>query len=475
MASNHRKLGRAVVVGGSIAGLASARALSDHFDEVIVLERDRHPDGPVPRRSTPQAQHVHLVLEAAVRVLRAMFPGIVEEIQRDGGLLVDIAEATAFYQYGGWKPRFSAGIESIVCTRPFVEHHVRRRVEAIPNVRVRHDTEVEALLTNGSQTRVTGVRLKKGKADEKASEETLDADLVVDAAGRGTRVPRWLEALGYGAPVAERVGVDLAYTSRLYEPPPGAFGRDWHLLIIYARASQGLRSGFISSVEGGRWLVSLNGYFGDHAPVDDEGFLAFARSLPQPQLYNAIKDARPLGPPVKYKISYSRRFHYEKMPRFPERLLVMGDAICSFNPIYGQGMTVSFVCAHRLAQGLDALAREGGSLDGFLRPFQKKLNDIVAVPWLLSTTLDLSHPQTTGRRPPGLAALVWALSNVIDLTSQNEKACQIFYEMLHMRRGPEALLHPQLLAPFFTYGAKSLFVPPEQRLNVGAMPPAPTE
>lgn len=480
MNSNHPRAGHAIVIGASIAGLAAARVLSDRFETVTVLERGPHPDGPDPRKAVPQARHIHVVLEAAVLTLRAWFPGIIDEMVADGARLVDMGSAAAWFHCGGWKPRFRSDIESILCTRGLVEHHLRRRVAALPNVQIRYETAAAELTTGGagatsgapsrardvhpSRSRVTGVRLTGPAGDE-----TLAADLVVDAAGRGTRAPRWLEALGYGAPPEERVEIDLAYTSALFEPPP-AFSADWKILILYSRAPDAWRAGFVNCVEGGRWIVSLSGYFGDHAPLDLPGFLEFARSLPRPELHEAVRNATPLGPLTTHKVPNSRWFHYEKMDRLPDGYVVLGDSVCALNPIYGQGMTVSFLGAQALGRCLDA---SGPGHSGLPLAFQKKLVEVIAMPWLLSTTMDLAYPRATGKRAPGLSALQWGFANLIDLSSVDESVCRPFYEVLHMRKGIEALVRPGVVLPLVAQGVKSLFLPLAARVNGGDIPPAP--
>jgi 2-polyprenyl-6-methoxyphenol hydroxylase-like FAD-dependent oxidoreductase len=439
----------------------AARVLADHFAEVTILERDPRAAGPEIRKGTPQARHIHIATEAVLVTLRDLFPGLDDEVQREGALLIDPTQDFAWHHYGGWKPRFPSGLESIVCTRPFLEHHIRRRVEALPRVTIRYQHVVEELIHDAAYERVTGARVR----GPDGAQETLAADLVVDASGRGTRAPRWLEALGYGAPEEERVGIDLAYTSRIYDIPAG-FSGDWTALAAYSRAPEGRRSGFICEVEGRRWIVSLSGYFRDHPPTDDAGFLEFVRSLPAPDLYEVLKDASPATPTAQHKIPSSRWFHYEKLARFPDGLILIGDAVVSLNPVYGQGMTVALMEVKALAQSL-AQARR---LQGFSRPFQKQVAALITGPWMLSTVMDLRYPEAEGARPPWLVAVQWVLGNLIDLTSADAGACRLFYEVLHMRHGMEALLSPRFLASFLAYSAKSMFTPLPQRVRVGAMP-----
>jgi 2-polyprenyl-6-methoxyphenol hydroxylase-like FAD-dependent oxidoreductase len=467
MTSSQPSFGHAVVIGGSIAGLLSARVLSDHFHKVTLLERDPRPDSADPRKGIPQGRHLHVVMEAGLKVLEDLFPGVTKEMQAEGADLSDAGRDTAWHHYGAWKPRYVSGIETILCTRPYLEWKVRGRIATLPNVEVRHECTVTELLTEEARTQVTGVRLE---GPEGAA--SLSASLVVDASGRGSRAPRWLESLGYGRPEEEQVSIDLAYTSRLYERPAQVPG-DWKVLGVYSRPPA-TRSALMCNVEGGRWMVSLSGYFGDHPPTDEQGFLDFARSLPAPHVYHTLRNARPVTPPVMHKIPSSRWLHYERMPRLPEGLLLLGDTVCALNPVYGQGMTVISQAAQLLARQLTTQARTSpGHLRGLSRRFQKQLATLLFTPWLMSTTMDLRFPQAQGKRYPGLGLVHWTFGNMLDLTSQDAKACHQFFEVLHMRKGTEALLQPDFLRAFARYGLKSLTLPLAQRANVGPMPPAP--
>ncbi|WNG38410.1 hypothetical protein F0U61_35580 [Archangium violaceum] len=465
--SARRRYGHAVVIGSSMAGLVNARVLADHFEKVTVLERDERPAGPEPRKGAPQGQHVHLLLEAGKRVLEELFPGLTRETQGSGMNVIDSSRDMAWQHFGVWKVRVPSGIESVLCTRPYLEWSVFQRVKALPQVEIRENVTVEALCTDAEKTRITGVKVKGP-----GGEETLEADLLVDASGRGSRSPRWLEELGYGRPEEEKIGIDLAYTSRLYKRPAG-FQDDWKLLVQYPRAPEGWRAGFISHVEGDRWIVSVNGYFGDHAPTDDKGFLEFARSLPRPGLYDYIQDAEPLTAPVTHKIPTSRWLHYERLPRFPERLIVTGDAVCAFNPIFGQGMTTASLGAKLLGELLTGKEpHTPGDLNGVSEQFRRKLPGIIRIPWFMTSVMDMHYPQATGTRPPGVGILHWFFGRLIELTSVDANVYHQFLRVLHMRDGLESLLQPGMALPLLAYGAKSLFVPLAERANVHRMPQA---
>jgi 2-polyprenyl-6-methoxyphenol hydroxylase-like FAD-dependent oxidoreductase len=458
-------LGHAVVIGSSIGGLLNARVLSEHFEKVTILERDELPVGPEARRCVPQGQHIHLMLEAGSKVLEELFPGLVDDMLRQGARMIDMGRDVAWQHFGAWRTRYHSGIAMVLSTRTFLEWNIRRRVQALPNVEIRARCAVLGLIADSAQRRVTGVRLK-----DPAGEDTLGADLVVDASGRGTRAPRWLEALGYGAPEEEAMGIDLAYTSRIYRRPPG-FGDEWKVMVQYPRSPESWRAGFIANVEDDRWLVSVNGYFGDHAPTDSEGFLAFARSLPRPGVYDYIRDAEPLTAPVTHKIPTSRWIHYERLRRWPDGFVVTGDAVCAFNPIFGQGMTLTGLGARLLGECL-ARARSR-DLGGLATRFQRRLPRLIRLPWFVATAMDLHYPQTSGARPAGIGLLHWYLGRLLELTSLDTRVYHELNCVLHMRSGLTALLRPGVALPVLAYGLKALFVPLARRANVDTLPPAP--
>lgn len=463
--SNRKYLGKhAIVIGGSIAGLVCARVLSDHFSKVTVIERDPRPEGPSPRKSAPQMKHAHLLLGAANAILETMYPGITSELEQAGALLIDSGADVAIYHYGQWKPRFKMGFPTIGCSRPFLEWQIRQRTEAIANIEIRYEHVVERLVPNESRTMIVGVNVKNS-----GHESNLYGDLVVDAAGRGTRAPKWLEALGYEKPFEQEVQVDLAYTSRFYERPEHVDG-NWKALAIYS-SIPAQRGAFIFEVEGGRWLVSLPGYFKDHCPTDEDGFLEFARSLPVPVVYDSIRNAKPLSEPVTHKIPSSRWFRYDQMKRLPERLVMVGDSVVSLNPLYGQGMMMSILGLESFSQLLQKRARRGQGLAGLPNAAQKQIADKILPAWLLSTTMDLRFPKAIGHRPFGSSGMQRVFSQLIDASNNNEAACRVFYDMLHMRRGMQAVADPRLMGPVLGRSIKSAFTSPNQLADTGPVPP----
>ncbi len=426
----------AVVIGGSIAGLAAAGVLARHFDQVTVVERDTLPEGPHLRKGVPQAVHAHTLLIRGQQILEGIFPGLTADLLAAGAVASDTVRDAAWYQHGTFKLQTESGLPAITMSRALLEWKVRSHLVALPNVRLRQGQRVLDLLATEDRSRVTGLRVEP--VDGSSAPEALAADLVVEAGGRGTRAPQWLAGLGYGDVPVSEVKVNVAYASRLYKLPET--GRNWKLLLTFASAPS-TRIGVLFPLEDGQWLVTLQAMLGDAPPTDDEGFLEFARSLPVPDLYETLQAGEPLGPAVAHRAPSTVRRHYERMARFPEGFLVVGDAVCSLNPRYGQGMTAAALGAETLAQCLQTQSPS----HGFAQRFQRALAKAVDLPWQASTGEDFAYPQTEGKRPPGVGLINWYMRKVIRLASRDAEAVLAFYQVVHLLKPVSILLRPAMV------------------------------
>lgn len=426
----------AVVIGASMSGLLAARVLADASDQVTVLERDGFPQAGDARKGVPQGRHAHLLLAKGRKILEDLFPGFSDELVEQGALAGDPSERLRFCIDGGRHRRVRSGLDGLFATRPFLEAHVRTRLLALPNVHAIERCDVDGLATSADRRRVTGVRLRRDRAE--GAEEVMDADLVVDAGGRGSRAPAWLDALGYPVPEEERVAVGVGYTSRFYRRTPAELRGDWGILVAPAPDAALKRGGAMIAQEGDRWLVTLAGYFGDHAPADEAGFLAYAKSLWRPDVYEVIKDAEPLSDFATYKYAASQRRRYERLTRFPQGFLVFGDAICSFNPLYGQGMTVAAMEAATLR---DCLAEGAARLP---RRFLTRASTVVDVPWSIAVGGDLRLPEVEGRRTPMLRFLNWYIGKVQIAARQDPAVTLAFAKVNNLVAPPTTILHPRI-------------------------------
>jgi 2-polyprenyl-6-methoxyphenol hydroxylase-like FAD-dependent oxidoreductase len=427
--------GHAIVIGGSMAGLLAARVLSDHFDHVTILERDPVQDAPEARKGQPQARHLHGLLAKGFGLMQSYFPGLANDLVAGGATLGDMGAMMRWYHFGGYKRQFQSGLIGVLMSRPFLEWQIRRRVLALPNVALRSAVAVTEMAATADRSRVTGV---KATARTSQQVEMLDADLVVDASGRGSAAPKWLEALGYGRPAETEVKVDIAYATRVYRRRRGDMvGAE--LLMIVEEPPAGTRMGLVFPIEGDRWICSLGGQCGDHPPTDEVGFMEFARSLPTPEVYHLISRAEPLSAIMPHKFPASLRHHYEKLARFPAGFLVMGDAIASFNPIYGQGMTSAVMQAEALDQAL--AAAESSPL--FARFFGAAAK-VVDLPWQLAVGEDFRFPQTEGKKAPGTDLINAYVTHVHRATHQDTVVYAEFLKVMNLMQPPASLLKPAI-------------------------------
>lgn len=433
--------GHAIVVGGGVAGLLAARALADDFDQVTVVERDEYPAGPESRKGVPQGRHVHGILAQGLIVLEELFPGLIAEMTADGAIPIDWGRDLRWYYFGGYKPRAVTGTRVLLFTRPFLERHLIRRLRALDNVQIRTGTSVSELLATPERERIAGVRLRRGGVS--APTEDLAGDLVVDASGRGSRSPKWLGALGYDPPKANEIQIDVRYTSRFYRRRSDDLV-DAKVLYVVPMPPHEKRGGAALPVDGDRWLVTLWGYFGEHPPTDEDGFLEFARSLPAGDIHELIARLEPLSPPVSYGIPVSIRNRYDKMARVPDRYLVVGDAVCAFNPVFAQGMTVASLEARSLANALRE-ARARGSLDGLGRRFLRRESRTIELPWRMASYEDFRYPETRGHRPIGTGIANWYVARMQRVSQHDVTVYRAFLQAMHMTRSPVVMFLPSVL------------------------------
>jgi 2-polyprenyl-6-methoxyphenol hydroxylase-like FAD-dependent oxidoreductase len=425
---------RAVVVGASMGGLLAARALSDSYDEVVVLERDHFPQRGEHRKGVPQSRHTHALLPRGREVLEELYPNLTKELADEGAPLAGPRQARRFIA-GGYYCRYDSPVRSLLVSRPLLEAHVRARTLALPNVRTREGVDVRGLVSVDDV--VAGVRIGPPAAPG-VPEETLTADLVVDATGRGSRAPVWLEAMGYAAPEEERVEIGLGYASRLYRREPHHLDGDFILMVTPTPTCR--RASVTLAQEGDRWIVTLVGYHGEHPPTDHAGFTEFARSLAAPDVYELVARAEPLGDAVAARFPANQRRRYERLDHFPRGLLVFGDAICSFNPMYGQGMTVAAL----QAAALRGCLAQGGMPSA--RRFFAAAARAVDTPWLLTVGNDRRFVDPAAKRSAGTRFLQWYVGKLHQAARHDPVAAQAFVRVTALLDPPPSMLRPRIAA-----------------------------
>jgi 2-polyprenyl-6-methoxyphenol hydroxylase-like FAD-dependent oxidoreductase len=377
----------AVVLGASMAGLLAARVLSESFTRVTLVERDVLPTAAADRRGVPQGRHAHAVLPRGRQILEELFPGIAERLVARGATSGDGAQIR--FLLGGNRLRPVGGeLPNLLISRPLLESGVRDAVLALPAVTIREGVDVLHPVVDGP--RITGVQVRHRASGEV---ETLAADLVVDATGRASRTPVWLAELGRTAPPEDRVTIEVAYASGRFRPAPGALGPD--LAILMSAAPGNPRGGVVFPAEHGEHLVGLLGSFGDDPPTEPAAFRAFAATLPFPDLADALAGAEPSGAVHATRFPANVRRRYERLTDLPDGLLVVGDAVCAFNPVYGQGMTVAGLEALELRR----LLRRGRM--PVAHEFFRACARVVGPVWDLTVGSDVQDPRVTGPRPTG--------------------------------------------------------------------------
>lgn len=429
-----------VVLGAGISGLATAAVVAEHAHAVTVVDRDRFADEAMPRPGAPQSRHVHTLLMRGLHELQVTLPGLDDRLVAAGARRLDWTQQRLRSAFG-WVPRFDSGLLGVFCTRDLLELEVRRRVAATPNVTLVEGTEAVGLRAAGG--RVVGVMLRpKGHAQDRRADGTtaLAADLVIDATGRSSRAPDWLGALdGRRRPPETVVTSSLGYASRLCRMPAG-FAEDWALLAVRPPRPD-TRGGVLYPVEGGRWAVTLTGVGEQRPPHDEAGFLAFARDLPG-DFGEALAASEPLTRIATYRRTDNRWRRWDRVRPWPDGLLVAGDALCCFNPVYGQGMSVALVQAAilraALTGGWSAASGGGGRL-------QRALADAVRDPWALSTGEDFRNPDTVGERSAPTRAGHWYADRVVAATVGDPVVYRRFLEVTHLLRSRRGLLTPAIV------------------------------
>jgi 2-polyprenyl-6-methoxyphenol hydroxylase-like FAD-dependent oxidoreductase len=428
---------RAVVLGASMAGLMAARVLSDHAEEVLVIERDSSPESFEPRPGVPQGTQVHALLPAGNTQLDRWFPGFTEEALRRGATTPS-ADTISTYVNGVLRPVPPAGevAAPLVSTRPFLESLVRRRTVQVENIRIVHG-RADGLHFDGN--RVSAVRYQP--AGEGTEIVTETADLVVDATGRSSRLGDWLQAGGWPQPAMRRMPIKLNYASALFKRDPRVSDVGVSIAQNHAGGGQPPRQGGVLAVEGDRWLVQVAGYADDRPTRDLDDFRARCRDDFPPDFGRIADHGELIGDIITYHQADSRRRDYDELDRFPARLFVAGDAVASFNPVYGQGMT----SATLHASALSAYLRSEPGLDRPAKAYFDDVRVVVDAAWQISTFADLALPNVDGPYPRGYR-LTKAISGLLfDASSKDPELNLLFNRVTTMVEHPAALARPQTL------------------------------
>ena len=426
--------GHAVVIGAGMAGLAVAQALTAGFDRVTIVDRDRLPTGTSPRRGVPQDRHLHLLLPAGIHALEALFPGLVDQLCAQGAKAGDTDRIRICLNGYRLAPA-RTGERAVFCSRPFLESQVRRRVREQGSITIRDGVRIRGLDAARDGDRVEGVELA---SPDGADHEVLPAEVVVDCSGRRSPVPGWLAELGYRTAEVDELDVQVRYATRRYELPVGVLDGDHHVLVGPTR--DGPRGAAMTHVEDDNWIVTLFAMAGEQAPAGGDDFEPFAASLPIQDVYDALRTGRAINDPAPYRFPANRRRRYERVRDLPDGFLAAGDAVCSFNPIYGQGMTVAAIEAQHLLERLrsDELPSARTWFDDTAR--------VVDVAWQLAIGSDLAVAAVDGRRPLTVRILNRYLERLQAAAVTDPRLTERLVRVLGLIDPPSTLLHPATIA-----------------------------
>lgn len=448
----HTALGKqAVVVGAGMAGLTAARSLANFFEHIVVLDNDTLPETALSRSGTPQSRHIHVLLPGGLQALGRLFPGFEESLSRSGAVRLRMG-----YDYRMERPGYDPfpqrdlGILMYSMTRPLLELTVRRRLADYPNIEIRKNCKALEFTMSGDAA-VTGVRCE----NPAGTGETLPADLVIDASGHGNLTLALLKGKNRPLPEETSIGIDIGYATALFDIPEGASPDSGGVYTLpdYPRNA---RAALILPVEGNRWVLTLGGRYDQKPPADWEEFLLFAQHLRTPTIYNTIRHARHSDGAVLFGMKASRWRHFERLEKFPRGLLPLGDAICRFNPVYGQGMTVAVLEAEALGRLLGRHGAENDGLAGLPGAFFAEAGKLIDTPWWTAALPDFVDPRTEGERPPDLKDSLEFSAALLKLAARDAAVHKLLLEVQSLIKFRSEYRNPELVQRVKAVMAESL-------------------
>ncbi|PGE97660.1 glutamate synthase [Bacillus pseudomycoides] len=435
-------LGKAIVIGGSIAGKLAAKALSDYFQEVIILEAGEEWNEKRPRKRVPQSHHPHVLLKGGEVAIEKLFPAIMNQLKEDGGIENNFTGDLKWHHFGLWKQPFIGELNAVQQSRPMLEWHIQKRMSEVTNITTKYETMVEQLIIDQQHNKVSGVKVRCMKTGNK---ENLHAELVVDASGFGSKNIEWLETQGIEVK-EEKVWIQLFYATRVFQLKKNECP-DWCNLLISPSFPENPYGAFIQTIEDNRYFVTFSGYANENVPKTDEEFLAFAHKLPAPDVIHFLEQAEPITDIKIHKIPYQVRRRFDLVKNMPEGFLVIGDAHCRFDPVFGQGISVAAMEAEELQMCL----KKGKVLEkDFTRDFYKRISKIIATPWEMVTTEAFRHPKIKGENPFIQPFQQWYTKKIYQLSASNTDVYIRLVRVMNLMRSPLHLLHPKVWLAILT-------------------------
>jgi 2-polyprenyl-6-methoxyphenol hydroxylase-like FAD-dependent oxidoreductase len=422
----------AAIIGASLAGLFAAAATSAAGYQVTLLDRDDLDEHTLAHAGVPQGRQPHVYLLRGLQAAEDLLPGLHGDLLTAGAVEMDTTRLAVLSEQG-WVPVHSSDLVGLSMSRPLFERVVRRRVLGLPAVRMSAGRSVNGLRRPNGPDGSWHVLTAAGQ---------IAADLVVDASGRGSRLPTWLASLGVEAPSTEEVDARIGYSVREYSDGPDLDGL---VGILIGTTPETGRGGLALPIEDGRWMVLASGAGDRRPPRDVDGYLAALRAQRDPALADFADRATPVGDVLIYRRNGNRRHRYENCRDWPAGLLAVGDSLVTFNPIYGQGITVAALDALVLRA---ALLRSAAPLDRRrTRRLMRRLARVAALPWAIAVGADLRQPTSSGRQNPAQRMTsAWVRELTRQAAHGNGRAHLAVQRLTHLIGSPAGLVHPALLA-----------------------------
>ncbi|WP_440603727.1 NAD(P)/FAD-dependent oxidoreductase [Bacillus sp. GB_SG_008] len=434
-------LENAIVIGGSIAGKLAAKALSHSFQKVIILEIGEEWTEKTPRKRVPQSYHPHVLLKGGEEAIEELFPQIISQLIEDQSIVSNFTQDVKWHHFGCWKPQFTGDLTMVQQSRPMFEWHLKRRIDQVANIVTRYRMMVEQILIDEEHNKVYGVRVKNL---ETGAEEEIHANVVVDASGFGSKSVEWLQTHGIQVK-EEKVWIQLFYATRVFRLKTKE-RLDWCNLLVSPSFPENPYGALIQTIEDDRFYVTFSGYANERAPQTDEEFFAYAQKLPVPDVRSFLEIAEPLSDIRIHKIPYQVRRRFDLIRHVPEGFLVIGDAHCRFDPVFGQGISVAAMEALELERCL----RENKHLEkDFTYKFHKSISELIATPWEMTTTEAFRVSNIKGDRPLMQPFKQWYTKKVYRLSAFNPEIYIRLVNVMNLIRSPLHLFHPKVLFAIF--------------------------
>ncbi|CDN36164.1 FAD-dependent oxidoreductase [Bacillus thuringiensis] len=428
---------KAIVIGGSMAGKFAAKALSTSFKEVIIIEAGERWDGKSSRKRVPQSNHPHVLLKGGENAIEELFPNITNELIEAGSIINNFTRDLKWHQFGLWKQPFIGEVHMIQQSRPLLEWHIQKRIHQISNITIKYETLVKGLLVDAKLNKVCGVKVKYLETN---TQEEVHADLVVDASGFGSKSIEWLRE--YAIKVQEeKVRIDLFYATKMFKLKENE-ELDCCNMLMSPSFPDNPYGVLIQTIEDNRYFVTFSGYANEKAPQTDDEFYDFAENLSISNVTDFLNKAEGITDIKTYKIPYQVRRRFDLVNNVPEGLLVVGDAQCRFDPVFGQGVSVAAMEAHQL----QLLLQDRKQLDKtFTQQFYKKAATIIETPWDMTTTEISRHPQLKRELTTKQKFQLWYTKQIYRLSASNSNVYIRLVRVMNLIRSPFHLFHPKVL------------------------------